>query len=146
MNIVLSRILLCMILQVKLIFYEGQHSVSKRCINPWQTFIHLKILMHEIFFLSDILFASYYFTCTCLVLQISLFRSIAVNIVVKSFPYLAFRSIYGQAPPITRVYVRCHGRQETIFEYMKSIVKVEIGIATLVSYHHYLKIVGNNKL
>ena len=34
----------------------------------------------------------------------------------KSFPYLAFRSIYGQAP-ITRVFVRRHGRQETIFEY-----------------------------
>jgi hypothetical protein len=31
----------------------------------------------------------------------------------KSFPYLAFRSIYGYA----RVYVRCHGGKETIFEY-----------------------------
>jgi hypothetical protein len=28
----------------------------------------------------------------------------------------------------------------------KSIVKVETGIVTLISYHHYLKIVGNNKL
>jgi hypothetical protein len=26
----------------------------------------------------------------------------------------------------------------------KSIVKVETGIATLISYRHYLKIVGNN--
>jgi hypothetical protein len=25
-------------------------------------------------------------------------------------------------------------------------VKVETGIVTLISYHHYLKIVGNNKL
>ena len=28
----------------------------------------------------------------------------------------------------------------------KSIVKVETGIVTLISYRHYLKIVGNNKL
>jgi hypothetical protein len=28
----------------------------------------------------------------------------------------------------------------------KSIVKVETGIVTLISYHHYLKIVGKNKL
>jgi hypothetical protein len=35
----------------------------------------------------------------------------------KGFPYLAFSSIYGKALPITRVYVRCHGGQETIFEY-----------------------------
>jgi hypothetical protein len=32
------------------------------------------------------------------------------------------------------------------FSNTKSIVKVETGIATLVSYHHYLKNVGNNKL
>jgi hypothetical protein len=32
------------------------------------------------------------------------------------------------------------------FSNTKSTVKVEIGIATLISYHHYLKIVGNNKL
>jgi hypothetical protein len=25
-------------------------------------------------------------------------------------------------------------------------MKVETGIVTLISYHHYLKIVGNNKL
>jgi hypothetical protein len=47
--------------------------------------IHLKILMHEIFFLSNILFTSCYFTCACLVLEISLFGSIAVHIVVKVF-------------------------------------------------------------
>jgi hypothetical protein len=29
---------------------------------------------------------------------------------------------------------------------IKSIVEVETGIVTLISYHHYLKIVGNNKL
>jgi hypothetical protein len=32
------------------------------------------------------------------------------------------------------------------FSNTKSIVKVETGIVTLISYHHYLKIVGNNKL
>ena len=32
------------------------------------------------------------------------------------------------------------------FSNTKSIVKVETGIVTLISYHHYLKSVGNNKL
>ena len=32
------------------------------------------------------------------------------------------------------------------FPNMKSTMKVETGIVTLISYHHYLKIVGNNKL
>jgi hypothetical protein len=32
------------------------------------------------------------------------------------------------------------------FSNTKSIVKVETGIATRISYHYYLKIVGNNKL
>ena len=32
------------------------------------------------------------------------------------------------------------------FSNTKSIVKVETGIATLISYRHYLNIVGNNKL
>ena len=32
------------------------------------------------------------------------------------------------------------------FSNTKAIVKVETGIVTLISYHHYLKIVGNNKL
>jgi hypothetical protein len=32
------------------------------------------------------------------------------------------------------------------FSNTKSIVRVETGIATLISYRHYLKIVGNNKL
>jgi len=32
------------------------------------------------------------------------------------------------------------------FSNTKSIVKVVTGIVTLISYHHYLKIVGNNKL
>ena len=30
------------------------------------------------------------------------------------------------------------------FSNTKSIVKVETGIVTLISYRHYLKIVGNN--
>jgi hypothetical protein len=32
------------------------------------------------------------------------------------------------------------------FSNAKSIVKVETGIVTLISYRHYLKIAGNNKL
>ena len=32
------------------------------------------------------------------------------------------------------------------FSNTKSTMKVETGIATLISYHYYLKIVGNNKL
>jgi hypothetical protein len=32
------------------------------------------------------------------------------------------------------------------FSNTKSIVKVETGIVTLISYHHCLQIVGNNKL
>jgi hypothetical protein len=32
------------------------------------------------------------------------------------------------------------------FSNTKSIVKVETGIVTFISYHHYLNIVGNNKL
>ena len=32
------------------------------------------------------------------------------------------------------------------FSNTKSIVKIETGIVTLISYGHYLKIVGNNKL
>jgi hypothetical protein len=58
----------------------------------------LRIWMHEIFFLSDILFTSCYFTCTCLVLEISLFGSIAAHIVVKVFhiwhsdPYMVIRN------------------------------------------------------
>jgi hypothetical protein len=41
--------------------------------------------MNEIFFLSDILFTRCYFTCTCLVLEISLFGSIVVFNIVVSF-------------------------------------------------------------
>ena len=32
------------------------------------------------------------------------------------------------------------------FSKTKSTMKVETGIVTFISYHHYLKIVGNNKL
>jgi hypothetical protein len=44
-----------------------------------RAYVHLKIWIHEIFFLPDILFTSCYFTCTCLVLEISLFGSIVVK-------------------------------------------------------------------
>ena len=33
-----------------------------------------------------------------------------------------------------------------LFSNTKSIMKVETGIVTLISYRHYLKIVGNNNL
>ena len=99
--------------------------------------------MHEIFFLSDILFTSCYFTC--LVLEISLFGSIAVNIIVKVF------HIWHSDPYMDRLRP---SRESTLsvmadkkqFLNTKSIVKVETGIVTLISYRHYLKIVGNNKL
>jgi hypothetical protein len=101
--------------------------------------------MHEIFFLSGILFTRCYFTCTCLVLEISLFGSIAVDIVVKVFhiwhsdPYMdrlrpSRESTYGAMA------------DKKQFLNTKSIVKVETCIVALISYHHYLKIVGNNKL
>ena len=100
--------------------------------------------MHEIFFLSEILLTSCYFTCTCLVLEISLFGSIAINIVVKVF-HIWHSDPYMDRHRPSRVYVRCHGGQKQ-FSKTKSIVKVETGIETLISYHHWLKIVGNNKL
>ena len=57
--------------------------------------------MHEIFFLSDILFTSCYFTCTCLVLEISLFGSIIVKHIIlfhssqlRLIPYLHQRPIF----------------------------------------------------
>ena len=93
--------------------------------------------MHEIFFLCDILFTSCYFTCTCLVLEISLFGSIVVKhivlFVVKFF-------IFG-----IQIHI-CAMADKKQFSNTKSIVKVETGIVTLISYRHYLKIVGNNKL
>ena len=101
--------------------------------------------MHEIFFLSDILFTSCYFTYTCLVLEISLFGSIAVNIVVKVF------HIWHSDPYMDRLRPSRESTYDVMadkkqFSNTKSIVKVETGIITLISYHHYLKIVGNNKL
>ena len=101
--------------------------------------------MHEIFFLSDILFTSCYFTCTCLVLEISLFGSIAVNIVVKVF------HIWHSDPYMDRLRPSRESAQGVMadkkqFSKTKLIVKVETGIVTLILYHHYLKIVGNNKL
>jgi hypothetical protein len=68
-----------------------------------------------------------------------------VNIVVKVFhiwhsdPYMdrlrpSRESTYG---------VMADKKQ---FSNTKSIVKVETGIVTLISHHHYSKIVGNNKL
>ena len=70
--------------------------------------------MHEIFFLSDILFTSCYFTCTCLVLEISLFGSIVVKINSKVFHIWHSDPYMDRLHPITRVYVRCHGRKEII--------------------------------
>ena len=44
-----------------------------------------------------------------------------------------------------RVYVSAMADKKQ-FSNTKSIVKVETGIVTLISYRHYLKIVGNNNL
>jgi hypothetical protein len=101
--------------------------------------------MHEIFFLSCILLASCYFTCTCLVLEISLFGLIAVNIVKKVF------HIWHSDPYMDRLRPSRESKKGVMaerkqFSNTKSIVKVETGIVTLISHHHSLKIVGNNKL
>ena len=63
--------------------------------------------MHEIFFLSDILFTSCYFTCTCLVLEISLFGSIIVKHIIlfhssqlRLIPYLHHTSFVLQQLPL----------------------------------------------
>ena len=93
--------------------------------------------------LFDILFTSCYFTCTWLVLEISLFGSIAVNIVVKVF------HIWHSDPYMDRLPSRESSSgvmaDKKQFSNTKSIVKVETGIVILISYRHYLKIVGNNK-
>jgi hypothetical protein len=44
-----------------------------------------------------------------------------------------------------RVYVSAMADKKQ-FSNTKSTVKVETGIVTLISYRHYLKIVGNNNL
>ena len=104
-------------------------------------YVKLEVLSeNEIFFLSDILFTSCYFTCTCLVLEISLFGSTAVNIVVKVF-HIWHSDPYMDRLRPSRESVMADKKQ---FSNTKSIVKVETGIVTLISYHHYLKIVGNN--
>jgi hypothetical protein len=101
--------------------------------------------MHEIFFLSDILFTSCYFTCTCLVLEISLFGSIAVSIVVKVI-HIWHSDLYMDWLRLSRESTYGVMADKKQFSNTKSIVKVETGIVTLISYHHYLNIVGNNKL
>ena len=105
--------------------------------------------MHEIFFLSDILLTSCYFTCTCLVLEISLFGS---NLVKHIVLFVVKFSIFGiqihiwigsaHHERIRKVPRRTRNK----FRIPNLIVKVETGIVTRVSYRHYLKIVGNNKL
>jgi hypothetical protein len=90
-------------------------------------------------------FASCYFTCTCLVFEISLFGSIAVNIVVKVF-HIWHSDPYMDRLRPSRVYVRCHGGQETIFEY-----KIDREGRNRYCNTYYVspslkKIVGNNKL
>jgi hypothetical protein len=79
------------------------------------------------------------------VLEISLFGSIDVNIVEKVF------HIWHSDPYMDRLHPSRESKKGVMaekkqFSNTKSILKVETGIVTLISYHHYLKIVGNNKL
>ena len=101
--------------------------------------------MHEIFFLSDILFTSCYFTCTCLVLEISLFGSIVVKHRSNVF-HIWHSDPYMDRLRPSRKYMQGAMADKKQFSKTKSIVKVETGIVTLISYRHYLKNVGNNKL
>ena len=97
--------------------------------------------MHGIFFLSDILFTSCYFTCTCLVLEISLFGSIVVNVFHNWHSYSYMDRL---RPSQDYTYGAMVDKKQ--LSSTKSTMKVETGIVTLISYHHYLKIIGNNKL
>ena len=104
--------------------------------------------MHEIFFLSDILFTSCYFTCTCLVLEISLFGSIVVKQKQKhrSKFFIFGIQIHIWIGSAHHESIRkMPWRKRNQFSNTKSIVKVEAGIVTLISYRHYLKIVENPK-
>ena len=56
----------------------------------------------------------------------------------KSFSYLAFSPSQESTQGVMA--------DKKKFSNTKSIMKVETGIVILISYHHYLKIVGNNKL
>jgi hypothetical protein len=95
--------------------------------------------MHEIFFLSDILFTSCYFTYTCLVLEISLFGPIAVNIVVKVFhiwhsdPYMVMEQIKIFVPWIFQLSFCTCGHNllfPTIFKYWWYEISVIIPVST----------------
>ena len=63
----------------------------------------------------------------------------------KRFSYLAFRPYMDRLRP-SQEYTQGAMADKKQFSNTKSIVKVETGIVTLISYCHYLKIVGNNKL
>ena len=88
-------------------------------------------------------YGSSYFMCTCLVLEISLFGIIIVK--HRSNVFLIWHLIHAHHESICKVpwWTRFVKKQ---FSNTKSIVKVETGIVTLISYHHYLKIEGNNNL
>jgi hypothetical protein len=84
------------------------------------------------------------FTCTCLVLEISLFGSIAVNIVVIVF-HIWHSDPYKDRLRPSRESTWGVMADKKQFSNTKLFVKVETGIVTHISYHHYLKNVGNNK-
>jgi hypothetical protein len=68
----------------------------------------------------------------------------SINIVV-SF-YIWHSDPYMDRLRPSREYTQGVMADKKQFLNTKSIVKVETGIVTLISYRHYLKIVGNNKL
>ena len=90
--------------------------------------------MHAIFFLSDMLFTSCYFTCTCLVLEISLFGSIIVK---QKQKHRSKFFIFG-----IQIHIWIGSAHH------ESIRKVPWWTRNhfRILNRHYLKIVGNNKL
>ena len=89
-----------------------------------------------------------YFTCTCLVLEISLFGSIVVKQKQKhrSKFFIFGIQIHIWIGSAHHESIRkMPWRKRNQFSNTKSIVKVEAGIVTLISYRHYLKIVENPK-
>jgi hypothetical protein len=63
----------------------------------------------------------------------------------KRFSYLAFRPYMDRLRP-SQEYTQGAMANMIQFSNTKSTMKVETGIVTLISCHHYIKIVGNNKL
>ena len=79
-------------------------------------------------------------------MEISLFESIVVKLRSNVF-HIWYSDPYMDRLRPSREYTQGAMADKKQFSNTKSIVKpVETGIVTLISYRHYLKIVGNNKL